>query len=82
MKSSLLSMRPLALIGFAAASLSLASCETTGDPTQGGLFGWSESKAQGRLYQKEAELNHVRGNTQQVQDQNRYLEGRRDGLRY
>ena len=30
----------------------LAACTTTGDPTQGGLFGWSEAKAQ----QREAEL--------------------------
>jgi hypothetical protein len=26
----------------------LTACETTGDPTQGGLFGWSESKAKTR----------------------------------
>jgi hypothetical protein len=29
-------------------ALLLAACETTGDPTQGGLFGWSESKAKTR----------------------------------
>lgn len=28
--------------------LGLAACETTGDPRQGGLFGWSESKARVR----------------------------------
>lgn len=30
------------------AALALAACETTGDPTQGGLFGWSEGKAKQR----------------------------------
>ena len=34
-------------LAFAAACL-LAGCETTGDPRQGGLFGWSESKANER----------------------------------
>ena len=29
-------------------ALILAACETTGDPTQGGLFGWSEGKAKNR----------------------------------
>jgi hypothetical protein len=29
-------------------ALLLAACETTGDPNQGGLFGWSENKAKGR----------------------------------
>ena len=29
-------------------ALLLAACETTGDPNQGGLFGWSESKAKTR----------------------------------
>ena len=33
--------------------LTLPACETTGDPKQGGLFGWSETKAQQRIEQKE-----------------------------
>jgi hypothetical protein len=37
------------------ASLFIAGCETTGDPTQGGLFGWSETKAQ----QRQDELRDV-----------------------
>jgi hypothetical protein len=32
----------------AGAACLLAACETTGDPTQGGLFGWSENKAKVR----------------------------------
>ena len=35
------------VLGFASIALMVA-CETTGDPTQGGLFGWSESKAKTR----------------------------------
>lgn len=31
-----------------AAAILLGGCETTGDPTQGGLFGWSEGKARQR----------------------------------
>ncbi|HEX8294884.1 MAG TPA: hypothetical protein VF593_01175 [Chthoniobacteraceae bacterium] len=31
-----------------------AGCETTGDPQQGGLFGWSESKARERQAAKRA----------------------------
>jgi hypothetical protein len=34
----------------------LAACETTGDPRQGGLFGWSESKARERQTQKQSHL--------------------------
>jgi predicted nucleic acid-binding Zn-ribbon protein len=38
----------LPLAAGAVAMLTLAGCETTGDPTQGGLFGWSEGKAKAR----------------------------------
>jgi hypothetical protein len=36
----------------------LAGCETTGNPQEGGLFGWSERKAQERQAQKKS---HVTG---------------------
>ncbi len=50
-----------------AASLCLTSCETTGDPTQGGLFGWSQSKANVRQYELEDRLNAVeRDNARQA----------------
>lgn len=32
----------------ALAAIALAGCETTGDPRQGGFFGWSEAKARTR----------------------------------
>ena len=41
----------------------LCSCETTGDPNQGGLFGWSSSKADQRLEQKQATLNALESDT-------------------
>ena len=39
-------IRPLLVS--AATLAALSACETTGDPNQGGLFGWSESKAKTR----------------------------------
>lgn len=36
------------LLGGTAALVLLSACETTGDPNQGGLFGWSEGKAKQR----------------------------------
>lgn len=35
-------------LALALVSLALGGCETTGDPRQGGFFGWSEAKAQAR----------------------------------
>ena len=63
-------------------SVLLAACETTGDPTRGGLFGWSETKAQRRLADREAALDHIdevcdrerraTSELQQAQKQNRW----------
>ena len=55
------------------ASLLLTSCETTGDPNQGGLFGWSQSKANYRLEEREARLN-------QLDRSNAYQQGRTSAL--
>ena len=35
-------------LAVAIAAIALAGCETTGDPRQGGFFGWSEAKARAR----------------------------------
>jgi hypothetical protein len=64
------SILSLAAIG---ASLLLTSCETTGDPNQGGLFGWSQSKANYRLSEREQRLN-------QLEHSNAYQQGRTDTL--
>ncbi|MEA3209562.1 MAG: hypothetical protein QOE70_2619 [Chthoniobacter sp.] len=37
----------------------LAACETTGDPRSGGLFGWSEAKAQDRQSARQAEVSRA-----------------------
>jgi septal ring factor EnvC (AmiA/AmiB activator) len=44
------------VIGLAAVLFSLSGCETTGDPSQGGLFGWSETKAIERQQQLRDQL--------------------------
>lgn len=57
--------RPLLV---AAAVLSLAgvcACTTTGDPTQGGLFGWSRTKAE----ERQAKLQRTAENAVQAADQ-------------
>ena len=47
-------MSPIArLCGLLTASLLLAACKTTGDPRQGGLFGWSEAKARDRQAERQ-----------------------------
>jgi len=65
--------RPILLLALAAASLPLVSCETTGDPTKGGIF-WSESKAQTRQGALQSELNAVRADTSRQMDRRAELE--------
>lgn len=54
----------------------VSGCTTTGDPTAGGLFGWSESKAQQRqiaavtaLDQEERRGDELRAEKQRLQSQ-------------
>jgi len=54
----------------------LSSCTTTGDPSQGGLFGWSESKADVRIQERletlqdiEAERRWQRATTRSLRDE-------------
>ncbi len=46
----------------AASAIGFTSCETTGDPTQGGIF-WSENKAQDRLYERQDRLERAEAGT-------------------
>ncbi len=55
------------------AALMLTSCETTGDPTQGGLFGWSQTKANYRQQALRDELAYK-------QNQAAYQQGKSDAL--
>ncbi len=57
--------------------LSLVSCETTGDPTQGGLFGWSENKAQGRIYERRQTLSHLEADNAYQSRRTQSLEAQR-----
>ena len=45
----------------------LCGCQTTGDPTQGGLFGWSEKKAAERQAEREETLSREHQTMQQAQ---------------
>lgn len=63
------------LLTLAACAL-LNSCETTGDPNRGGLFGWSQGKANDRLDVREERLNDLeregayhRGRTQALEEE-------------
>lgn len=51
----------------------LTSCETTGDPNQGGLFGWSQGKANQRIDEREQHLQHL-------DRENSYQKGRSSAL--
>lgn len=58
----------------AALPLVLTSCETTGDPNQGGLFGWSQSKADQRLDDRRAELSSLRSDTSRQRSRSSSME--------
>ena len=56
------------------AGVFLCSCETTGDPTQGGIF-WSEKKAKARIADRENTLSGLEQDTSRQQAESRSLEG-------
>jgi len=66
-------MNRLILLSFAS-SLMLVSCETTGDPSQGGLFGWSSSKADQRSAALQQHLHDVESDTAYQKGRTRALE--------
>lgn len=51
----------------------LAACTTTGDPQQGGLFGWSERKAQTRQEDMHEEIASQQETTQEQAEEHQYL---------
>lgn len=65
----------------AAGAMSLTSCETTGDPTQGGLFGWSQQKANVRIDQRQRELNYLEGDNYHQQRRTESLEAQQARLK-
>lgn len=58
----------------ALAAFAFAACETTGDPNQGGLFGWSEGKARGRSAALEQALSTEDHRTAAARDSRPQLE--------
>ena len=59
----------LLLAIFAVAGAALSGCETTGDPTKGGIF-WSPAKAQQRLDKRQQTLNNIDADTSRVESSN------------
>lgn len=66
-------MKPTLLFSLIAASLS--SCAYTGDPNQGGLFGWSQGMANERIAVREQRLA-------ELERDNAYQQGRTQELEY
>lgn len=55
-------------------TLLLTSCETTGDPSQGGLFGWSQGKADQRSAALQQHLQDVDSDTAYQKGRTKALE--------
>lgn len=68
-------MKHLSLLLLAAAAASLSSCAYTGDPNQGGLFGWSQPMANQRIAAREQRLS-------ELENENAYQRGRTQELEY
>ncbi len=64
----------------AAAAVGFTSCETTGDPTQGGIF-WSENKAQDRLAERQAQLEYTESGTAAANRRSAQTQRQIDSLR-
>lgn len=62
------------------AALALASCATTGDPNQGGLFGWSESQARQRIDDRRYTLSQIEADTDAQVRRSSSLEAERNRL--
>ncbi len=71
-------MKPSLLVAsIAITGAALSSCETTGDPTKGGIF-WSPAKAQQRLDQRQQTLNNINSDTSRVESSNQKKEQQLD----
>lgn len=52
--------------GVLVCAIASISCETTGNPREGGIF-WSEKKADKRLQDRQDHLDDINGQTRKVQ---------------
>ena len=73
-------MRPNLLLFLSTSIFCLVGCETTGDPAQGGLFGWSQAKADQRIDAKQRELSRVQADTERQQQRSSGLRSSYDSL--
>ena len=64
----------------ASSAIGFTSCETTGDPTQGGIF-WSENKAQDRLYERQDRLERAEAGTSAANRRSAQTQRQIDALR-
>jgi hypothetical protein len=62
------------LLPFLCLPFIICSCETTGDPNQGGLFGWSSKKADQRLIQRQTTLDGLEQDTSSQRRRSAWLE--------
>lgn len=68
-------------IGLVAIAYLIAGCATTGDPRQGGLFGWSESKADDRQEALQREANESVRSAEQEKAKTRDIQARESALK-
>jgi hypothetical protein len=68
------------LCSAALCAVTLVSCETTGDPTQGGLFGWSQQKADYRRSALENELHSLNNENRRLQSNRSALQSQKARL--
>ncbi|MGC4014463.1 MAG: hypothetical protein QM755_08120 [Luteolibacter sp.] len=66
-------IRAAMLASLIGGGLASVSCETTGDPSTGGIF-WSERKAQARLDERQARLNSIEDRTAAAKARSRQKE--------
>jgi hypothetical protein len=59
-----------------ASMVALSACESTGDPTKGGLFGWSEDKARERQQQRHSRVESAATELAQEETRGEVLQNR------
>jgi len=73
-------MSPKCRVGMVACALMVGGCASTGDPRQGGLFGWSEEQAKARqAYLKQDEMK-AQDQAESEQRRTAMLSGRQTAL--
>jgi predicted RNase H-like nuclease (RuvC/YqgF family) len=73
-------MSPLLRIALCSLTLSVCACQTTGDPERGGLFGWSEKKADVRRQDLEQANANAQGQYTTEQTRQQTLQGAQNRL--